>query len=100
MLECLGIRIADEPIVSSETEQQAWVETWARRIETLGLSPVVLPLLDIVQALGFLGSQALLLVQPLVTGIMSDTALEQSMALLDNPELLERLRACLEEGEC
>ena len=100
MLEYLGIRIADEPIVSSETEQQAWVETWARRLETLGLSPVVLPLLDIVQALGFLGSQALLLVQPLVTGIMNDTALEQSMALLDNPELLERLRACLEEGEC
>ena len=96
----MGIRIADEPIVSSETEQQAWVETWARRIETLGLSPVVLPLLDVVQALGFLGSQALLLVQPLVAGIMSDTALEQSMALLDNPGLLERLRTCLEEGEC
>ena len=96
----LGIRIAEEPIVSNETKQQAWVRTWARRIETVGLSPVVLPLLDVVQALGFLGSQALLLIQPLVKGIATDNTLERTMALLDNPELLEQLRARLEEGEC
>lgn len=85
--------------MNSETEQQAWVETWARRIETLGLSPVALPLLEIAYAFGFLGSQALLMAQPLVTGIVSDVTLERAVALLDSPELLDRLRVCLEGEE-
>jgi hypothetical protein len=96
----LGIHIAEVPIVSNETERQVWVETWAKRIKTLGLSPVALPLLDVVQALGFLGSQALLMIQPLVTGIATDSTFERTVALLEDPELLEQLRACLEEGEC
>jgi len=85
--------------VSSETEQQVWVEAWVRRIEALGLSPVVLPLLEVAHAFGFLGSQVLLMTQPLVTGIVNDVTLEQTMALLDSPELLDRLSACLEEKE-
>lgn len=84
--------------MSSETKQQVWVETWAKRIETLGLSPVALSLLEITHAFGFLGSQALLMTQPLVTGIVKDATIEQTIALLDSPELLDRLRVCL-EGE-
>lgn len=83
--------------VSSETKQETWVETWARRIETLGLSAVALSLLEIVRAFGFVGSQALLLAQPLMTGIVDDAALERSMTLLDSPELLDRFRDYLEE---
>jgi len=85
--------------VNSKTEQQTWVEAWARRIEALGLSPVALPLIEIAHAFGFLGSQALLMTQPLVTGIVNDATLEQAMALLDSPELLDRLRVCLEGEE-
>jgi len=85
--------------VSSETEQQVWVETWARHIEALGLSPVALSLLEIAHAFGFLGSQALLMTQPLVAGIVNDTILETAMALLDSPELLDRLRVSLEGEE-
>lgn len=89
----------ESPIVSRDTEQQAWVKRWAERIETLGLSTVALSLIEFAHAFGFLGSQALLIVQPLVTGIVSDATLDQAAALLDSPELLDRLRVCLEGEE-
>jgi len=82
--------------VSSQVEQPAWVETWARRIEALGLSPVALSLVEMARAYGFLGSQALLVAQPLVTGIAGDATLERISALLDDPELLEWLQSRLE----
>lgn len=85
--------------MSSEAELRAWVDTWARRIEALGLSSAVLPFLEIARAFGFLGSQILLMAQPLVSGIVNDAALERTMALLDSPELLDRLRVCLEGEE-
>jgi len=84
--------------VSSETEQQTWVETLAERIEALGLSPVALSLLESAHAFGFLGGQAILMAQPLVTGLVNDTTVERTVTLLDSPELLERLRTYL-EGE-
>jgi hypothetical protein len=86
-------------IMSGEVEQQRWVEVWARRIDALGLSPMVLPLLDIAHTYGFLGSQALLMAQPLAAGIVNDATFERTVALLDSPELLEQLRACLEGEE-
>ena len=82
--------------MNSEAEQQAWVETWAQRIEALGLSPVALSLLESARAFGFLGSQALLVAQPLATGIVDDTTVERAATLLDSPQLLERLRTYLE----
>ena len=85
--------------MSRDTEQQAWLETWARHIETLGLSPVALALLEIAHTFGFLGSQVLLVAQPLMTGIVNDTALERAVDLLESPEMLERFRVCLEGGE-
>ena len=85
--------------MSKDIEQQAWIETWTRRIETLGLSPVALALLEIAHAFGFLGSQVLLVAQPLVTGIVNDTTLERAVDLLESPEMLERFRVCLEGGE-
>ena len=85
--------------MSSEAEQQKWVETWARRIDALGLSPAALSLLEVAHAFGFLGSQALLMAQPLVTGLVNDTTVERAVTLLDSPELLERLRTYLEGEE-
>ena len=85
--------------MTSETEQLAWVETWARRIENLGLSPMAIPLLEVAHTFGFLGSQALLLIQPLMAGIVDDATLEQTIALLDSPELQDRLRAFLKGEE-
>jgi hypothetical protein len=84
--------------VNGEEEQQSWIEPWARRVETLGLAPVALPLLEMAEAFGFLGSQVLLLIQPLMSGFVSNTAFERTVALLDSPELLDQFRVCL-EGE-
>lgn len=83
--------------MNSETEGQAWVETWAERIKALGLAPLALPLIEIACAFGAIGSQALLLAQPLMSGLLNETTFEQAASLLDNPELLERLRGHLEE---
>ena len=77
-------------------DQHAWVETWARHIEALGLSPVVLPLIEVAQAVGFVGSQALLAVQPLTSGIIDDRGIERAAALLEDPALLAQLRTSLE----
>ncbi|MEE8391859.1 MAG: hypothetical protein V3S14_13830 [Anaerolineae bacterium] len=85
--------------MSRETEQQAWVEAWARRIDALGLSPIVLPLLDVAHTFGFLGSQALLIAQPLAAGIVNNATIERTVTLLDSPELLDQLRAYLEKEE-
>ncbi len=82
-----------------EVGQGTWVEVWARRIETLGLSPVVLSLMDLVHALGLVGSQALLMVQPLTTGLVSNATIERAITLLEDPALQARLRSHLERGE-
>ena len=94
-----GILATKGSIVSRETEQQTWVEAWARRIDALGLAPIVLPLFDVAHTFGFLGSQAILVAQPLAAGIVNDATIERTVTLLDSPELLEQLRACLEGEE-
>ncbi|MDY6877030.1 MAG: hypothetical protein SWK90_12615 [Chloroflexota bacterium] len=98
-LHIFGILVVKGPTVNSEAEQQMWVKTWARRIDALGLSSVVLSLLDIAPAFGFLGSQALLMTQPFVTGLVNDTTIDRAVTLLDSSELLERLRTYLEGEE-
>ncbi len=85
--------------MSIKTEQQTWIEVWAKRIDALGLSSITLTLFDIAHTFGFLGSQALLMAQPLVVGIVDDVTIERTVALLGSPELLEQLRICLEEEE-
>ena len=85
--------------MSREIEQQEWVETLASRIDGLGLLPVALSLLEIAKALGFLGSQMLFIVQPLLTGIVDDATFERTVTLLESQELLERFRIRLEEQE-
>jgi hypothetical protein len=82
--------------VNSEAEQVDWVDKLAGRIEQRGVSSLALLLIAIARPFGFLGSQALLMTQPLLTGIIDNTAVEQAAILLDNPELLNRLSATLE----
>ncbi|MBU0704764.1 MAG: hypothetical protein KKC18_12960 [Chloroflexi bacterium] len=84
--------------MKSELEQPAWVKAWATRIEALNLSPVALSLIEIARPFGFLGSQALLAAQPLMTGVADDTRFGQILALLEDSETLEQLKTRL-EGE-
>jgi len=80
----------------NKAEQLDWVDKLAKRIEQKGASPVALLLIEIARPFGFLGSQALLMAQPLLTGIIDNEAVERATTLLDNPELLNRLSATLE----
>lgn len=82
--------------MNSEAEQLDWVDKLARYIESRGASSLALLLIEIARPLGFLGSQALLMTQPLLTGIIDNTTVEKATVLLDNPELLDRLSATLE----
>lgn len=82
--------------MNSEAEQLDWVDKLARRIEQRGASSLALLLIEVARPFGFLGSQALLMAQPLLTGIIDSTTVEQATILLDNPELLNRLSATLE----
>ncbi len=85
--------------MSTEQEQWAWIDEWAGRIAASGFAPVVLSLLEIARAFGVLGSQALLVAQPLLTGIVAETTVEQTMTLLESPQLLERLEMQLAAKE-
>ena len=76
----------------------AWIETWGRRIAALHLTPIALVLINIVRPFGFLGSQALVMAQPLLAG-MTDDRFAQAMALLDDPEMLRHLEMYLEGEE-
>ncbi|MBN1810698.1 MAG: hypothetical protein JXA14_02565 [Anaerolineae bacterium] len=81
--------------MNSEAEQLDWVDKLARRIEQRGASSLALLLIEIARPFGFLGSQALLMAQPLLTGIIDNTTVEKATVLLDDPELLNRLSATL-----
>lgn len=85
--------------MNSEAEQSDWVNKLAGRIEQRGASSLALLLIEIARPFGFLGSQMLLMAQPLLTGIVADATVEQTTLLLDNPELLKRLSATLKGAE-
>ncbi len=85
--------------MNSEAEQLDWVDELARRIEQRGASSLALFLIEIARPFGFLSSQALLMAQPLLTGIIDNTTVERATVLLDDSELLNRLSATLEGVE-
>ncbi len=74
-----------------ETGQERWLEQWADRIHGSGLSVIAVPLLEIGRGLGFLASQALLLTQPIVTGLVDEASFNRCVRLLEDPAALERL---------
>ena len=84
--------------MGGEVEHLAWIETWARRIESKGLASMALLLIAIARPFGILGGQALVMAQPLLSGIVDDVAVERTVALMDNPGLLDQLRVRLEGG--
>lgn len=84
--------------MGEDVERAEWIELWAERIETLGLSPIALLLLEGVRAFRELGCHAFLMARPLLSGIADDELLEQVAVLLNQPELLDRLVAHLGKG--
>jgi hypothetical protein len=84
--------------VNGRQNQQVTVERWAEHIESTGLSSLALPVLELTAAFGVLGSQALLVLGPLIGGAFRERA-EQASELLSDPELARQLRERLTEGD-
>lgn len=82
--------------MNKDAAERAWVEKWAQDIEARVGSSIALFLIELARPFGFLGSQVLLVSQPLLTIVVSETMLEQAATLLDSPALLDQLSAHLE----
>ena len=75
-------------VVTNETEQNVRLITLRRWMEAAGLSSLAPLMLDSVRAFRLLGSQALLMAQPLLRGIVDDEALARGLSLLEGTDLL------------
>lgn len=80
----------------SETGLDMWLKDWVERIHRSDLSVLVLPLLELGQAFGFLAGQALLLLQPVLEPVVDKETLTRSITLLEEPALLEEFVERLE----
>jgi hypothetical protein len=83
--------------MNREPEQQGWVLAWTERVEALGLSSMVLLLIEIARPFGLLGGQVLLALEPLLAGIVTDGTVTKVSALLQDPGLLNHLECHLEK---
>ena len=83
--------------VNGRQDQRAYVDRWAQLIESSGLCSLAFAILDVVDALGFLGQQALLVIEPLVREV-SSREMDQAEHLLGNSDVRAQLRARLIRG--
>ena len=74
-----------------DASHEQWLEQWAERIHRSDLSVVILPLLEVSRGLGFLASQALLLTQPVLEGLVKRESIDRYVTLLEDPVALEDL---------
>jgi len=74
-------------------------EELVRWIEAAGLGPIAVSLLETTRALGFVAAQALLLGQPLLTGLVEERTLRSLGRWLEDPQQVERLLEQLREGD-
>jgi hypothetical protein len=74
-----------------EIVQEQWLDQWAERIDGSGLAIVALPLLEIGRGLGFVASQILLLIQPLLVTGVDKKSIDRYIKLLEDPAAIESL---------
>jgi len=72
---------------------------WIRRVERAGLSSILVPLLETTRALGFVAAQALLLGQPLLSGLVQKSTLHRAVDWLEDPQQMRQWLHLLEEEE-
>ena len=83
--------------MNTSRREQLIVE-WAARLERWGLSPIAPLLLQTLQPLGFIGSQAVLLGQPVLTLFADASSLQELSLLLDDPDALDQIERCLTDA--
>jgi hypothetical protein len=89
---------ANDPDLSNE-RRDALIEALAQRIEAGGLTAPAILLLEAHKPLSFLGSQALLVVQPILSFAFGTSTSAQYAALLEERSNVERLIQRLERQE-
>lgn len=73
------------------SQRERLIDEWVARLQRWGLTPIAPFLLQTLQPLGFLGSQAMLLGQPILTLFMDASSLEELSSLLDDPDALGQI---------
>ncbi len=73
----------------------AQLKRWAAAIQARGLTEVAIPLLDVLQVWGFVGSQLLWMIAPFA----GQQTLASLAAALEEPATLRQLQRYLCEGE-
>jgi hypothetical protein len=74
------------------------IREWAARLERWGLTPIAPFLLQALQPLGFVGSQAILLGQPVLTMFADASSLQELSSLLDDSDALEQIERRLTDA--
>jgi len=80
------------------SRREQLIGEWAARLERWGLTPIAPLLLQTLQPLGFVGSQAVLLGQPLLTLFADASSLEELSSLLDDPDALDQIERRLTDA--
>ncbi len=93
------MRGTEEQAPPSAARRDEMIEALASRIDALGLSTPAILMLEAHKPLSFLGSQALLLMQPLLSLVFDPTASQTYAALLEEGENVELLIRRLERQE-
>lgn len=75
----------------SEGQAASPIEVWARRMRETGLTPILLPILELARAFGPLASQVLLLGEPLLADQVGRGPLRQMARWLSDPAQVNRL---------
>ena len=83
----------------STERRDALIEALAQRIESMGLAAPAVLLLEAHKPLSFLGSQALLVLQPLLAFAFGASTSAEYAVLLEEPSNVERLIQRLERQE-
>ncbi len=81
-----------------QNRREQIIGEWAARLDRWGLAPVSPLLLRMLQPLGFVGSQLVLLGQPLLTLLADVRSLDELSTLLDDPDALEEIERRLNDA--
>ena len=77
-------------------QRKQLIDHWAARLERWGLAPAAPALFQVLRPFGFLGSQALLFGQPVLSLFANDQAIQELSALLDDEDALDLIERRLQ----
>jgi len=81
-----------------DTRREQLIGEWAARLERWGIAPIAPILLQVLQPLGFIGSQWVLFGQPLLTLFADAQSFEELSSLLDDPDALGQIERQLTDA--